>query len=949
MAKTLKFDLLMNDAGVRESLSQDADAMKKFGSVTEMNDQQLSAFTKQVVKAGASTGGYKKQLAQITRQIADLTINYRSLSDEEKKSPLGQKMSTAIADLTNKAGSYKDAIQDVQQQISTLASDTTTWDSVSQGIDVAASSMQAFISVTSMAGMNTDKLAVVLSKLAAIQTVASAAIKVGNALQKQSALMHGVEAVKTWASTVALKANTASRVSNTAATTSMTIAQKAYNIALMACPYVAVAAAVVGLAYGIKQLIDAENNASEADKTRAKELEEQKRRTELMKEANDSYSSTLVSNYSQLMSKFSALQASYKNLSSTMEKIQWIKEHQSELQELKLKVDNVKDAELTFNGNTNAIVEGFKARAKAAALAAKATSLYAKQMELETQYLNQYNQKAVHAGDKYEGSFNADSAGSKHYSNSHYEANGGEIETHDSGVSWTYTAKGAAAANKKLTETDKTLQTIQSDYDSINAEIDSTISKMAETANIAKKYQQSSHTASSSSTSSSGDKKSKNDLEDGSLTDLEDRLSDLQKKYKGGILKIDKSDYEKQVSELESEIQSRKIELGLVAAIEPGSLKDIQSKIADIQSKIQVTADPQTLAKLKNELAELESKKRTITFDIGAKDVDKFKNDVSEITSDSSKPKSLLVNIDYRTNAEKATEAARALEEKFFSLQNYLSQNASTYEEITKKAEDFRTAAENDFASEYEKATDAVNELGEAYENAAAKANKMNKKKATFDSVKDGLSAMESLSSTFENTGDKWQSLVENWDEMSTFEKVNSVFSTTVSTIQSVISAIESVQAIMQMFSAISSAVSQQKVANDQMETQSTIGKLGAQEAGAIAGATESGSALPFPANIAAIAAGIAAVVAGFAMVFSCFENGGILGGSTTTGDHTLFYGNKGEMILNNRQQARLFSMLSGGGLGTNVIGGSPELEFRIKGKNLVGCLRNYSTQQRHI
>ena len=88
--------------------------MKKFGSVTEMNDQQLSAFTKQVVKAGASTGGYKKQLAQITRQIADLTINYRSLSDEEKKSPLGQKMSTAIADLTNKAGSYKDAIQDVQ-------------------------------------------------------------------------------------------------------------------------------------------------------------------------------------------------------------------------------------------------------------------------------------------------------------------------------------------------------------------------------------------------------------------------------------------------------------------------------------------------------------------------------------------------------------------------------------------------------------------------------------------------------------------------------------------------------------------------------------------------------------------------------------------------------------------------------------------------------------------
>lgn len=67
MAKTLKFDLLMNDAGVRESLQQDTEAMEKFGTVTEMNDKQLAAFTKQVINAGASTSGYKKQLAQLTR------------------------------------------------------------------------------------------------------------------------------------------------------------------------------------------------------------------------------------------------------------------------------------------------------------------------------------------------------------------------------------------------------------------------------------------------------------------------------------------------------------------------------------------------------------------------------------------------------------------------------------------------------------------------------------------------------------------------------------------------------------------------------------------------------------------------------------------------------------------------------------------------------------------
>ena len=59
----------------------------------------------------------------------------------------------------------------------------------------------------------------------------------------------------------------------------------------------------------------------------------------------------------------------------------------------------------------------------------------------------------------------------------------------------------------------------------------------------------------------------------------------------------------------------------------------------------------------------------------------------------------------------------------------------------------------------------------------------------------------------------------------------------------------------------------------------SDVGKLGVELASAIAGATKSGASLPFPANIAAIAAGIAAVVAGFAMVFSCFADGGIVGG----------------------------------------------------------------------
>ena len=60
-------------------------------------------------------------------------------------------------------------------------------------------------------------------------------------------------------------------------------------------------------------------------------------------------------------------------------------------------------------------------------------------------------------------------------------------------------------------------------------------------------------------------------------------------------------------------------------------------------------------------------------------------------------------------------------------------------------------------------------------------------------------------------------------------------------------------------------------------------------------------------------------------------------------GDNTLIRVNRGEMVLNNRQQARLFKMLDGGlSLNTTSTGGT--VDFRISGSNLYGSLKNYSS-----
>lgn len=116
---------------------------------------------------------------------------------------------------------------------------------------------------------------------------------------------------------------------------------------------------------------------------------------------------------------------------------------------------------------------------------------------------------------------------------------------------------------------------------------------------------------------------------------------------------------------------------------------------------------------------------------------------------------------------------------------------------------------------------------------------------------------------------------------------------------------------------------------------------IGAKEGEAIAGATASGSAMPYPFNLIAIAAGVAAVIANFASIGS-FASGGIINGSTTLGDMNLARVNGGEMILNGSQQARLFNILNGGA----YMGTTPNLmvgEVKLKGSDIYLALKNYN------
>lgn len=214
------------------------------------------------------------------------------------------------------------------------------------------------------------------------------------------------------------------------------------------------------------------------------------------------------------------------------------------------------------------------------------------------------------------------------------------------------------------------------------------------------------------------------------------------------------------------------------------------------------------------------------------------------------------------------------------------------------------------------------------------------KKEANFDTALNTFSDLGNIASNIDSIGSAFENVK---NPLQGFAAMMQTITTLMQTYKTIT---ELVTVAQNLFAASTTAAATADTAATGVEVANSTAKTSAASGEAIANATASGAKLPFPANIAAIAAGVAAVIAALAAISGGFATGGIVGGSgasTTIGDNTLIRVNRGEMVLNNRQQARLFKMLDGGlSLNTTTTGGT--VDFRISGSNLYGSLKNYSS-----
>lgn len=169
--------------------------------------------------------------------------------------------------------------------------------------------------------------------------------------------------------------------------------------------------------------------------------------------------------------------------------------------------------------------------------------------------------------------------------------------------------------------------------------------------------------------------------------------------------------------------------------------------------------------------------------------------------------------------------------------------------------------------------------------------------KSGWGSIQGVGNGIQGISDALEGNGDAWQQVT--------------------GLINGFISIAEGIQGIVELFGMLTAATSAHAVAST-TDAAATAGEAAAATANtaaksgeAVANATASGAKMPFPLNLVAIAAGVAAVIAALAAV-SGFATGGVIGGTSTSGDKKFARVNSGEMILNKFQQARLFGMIDG-------------------------------------
>ena len=847
----------------------------------------------QMLQQKNSTSNYRRQLMRLTQQLTDLTVNYRSLSDAEKQSEFGVALAQRIDELTTKASMFKDAMLDVQQSISESASDTANWDAFQQLVDVSTSALQSF---TGVAGLSEESVEGLTRTIAAMQTIGAASntvIKIGNALQKQSALMLGVRRTQELAAAAAIKLKTAAEVKGKAATVAATAAQKALNTVAKANPYVLLASAVIALGTALVVFAKKSNEAKEAELNHKEALEK-------ASEAAQNWRDKVSKAIEGPLSKYKLLAGEYKALKNTHEKTKWINDNKDAFEELGLSIDSLKSAEDAFVNNTGNVVQALIKRATAAAKQQQLTELATKYMDAKLRGEQEYASKQKNAGDEVR-------------SSSHSTISGDEYV--DRTGKWVYTEQGAQKANAAIKKAAMTeANYLMEQMDKLAAEIAADMPKTT------LKKPNTTTTTSASNTTVTEDIYGKESLraaqiEVQKLQDKLNRMDTTSPEFEPTKQALFEA--EQKVKEIQDLMKQPSIAKTLVEQYD-----DAVKKINGIVKEYNIGIIDEEKAKTQIETINAELQK------LGLKPIDiKLNPVVNKGKWDGAFDK----DNDTKTAIDSVVKAySLKLVDKDYAQEAI---DAINVERINANLQPIYLNLD------IEGVKQGIDKAMQMFD--------------TFGSLGNVVSSINSVYESFNNLSTAMDEAENSWERfMVGFDagmKVMNVFTTILETINTLMTTFQTIQELVTAAKLKDAAATGVQIAADTEGAGATMTKAGANMAET---ATAAGKAVSWiPVVGPALAAAAIGTIMGILLSViskSKFANGGIVPGASKIGDFNLVRVNGGELILNQRQQKNLFDMIDKNRVNT-VNNTTGNVVFTIQGDKLVGVIDNYNKKRGRI
>lgn len=352
------------------------------------------------VAADAAPQSLRKDLKELTMEIAAATLEYQHMTEEEKNSATGQELKHKIGELTEQAGELKDVLGDVKESISNSASDTRGFDTLNE---VAQATISVFGLCTSAAqalGISNETLEQSMEKVQIAMQSVQALEKLQLITQRQSNVMKGIAILQSKAKAAASKIEAAATASATGATKAQTIAQAAFNVVAKANPYVLLATAILAVVGLIIGYTAATKDATTADVEAKKAADERKESMNNMAQSFGNSAGEMIAKYKVMREQWNALG------DDIAAKRKYLVQHKSDFETLAKSagesadsVGSVQAVEKNYMNNTPNVEKAIKRRAMA--MAGYAEYIRITQLKLqELEKLSTFKYKVYKEGDR---------------------------------------------------------------------------------------------------------------------------------------------------------------------------------------------------------------------------------------------------------------------------------------------------------------------------------------------------------------------------------------------------------------------------------------------------------------------------------------------------------------------------------------------------------------------